>query len=132
MFWQLILNILCKDVVSQLWVCQAVGVNHHQCSSIFTLQANITGVTAKDKERHPSTLAKQNGQGLGLYGGSSHLKTKKIKAFLQRHMRKENLMWFIEVNIRWSIIYFIFICSQNSSSIAVKPWFWIKRLYKWL
>ena len=47
----------------QLWACQAVGANHQNCSSIFTLQGNVTGfkcrvVTPKDKERYPSPLTK--------------------------------------------------------------------------
>ena len=47
----------------QLWACQAVGTNHHHCSSIFTIQGNIIGVicrvvTPKDKERYPSPLTK--------------------------------------------------------------------------
>ena len=58
-FRQLIFNILCEDVHSQLWACQAVGANHHHCRSIFTIQGNVTGVTCrvvtpKDKERYPS------------------------------------------------------------------------------
>ena len=62
-FRQLIFNILCKDVHSQLWACQAVGRNHHHCSSIFTIQGKVTGViwrvvTPKDKKRNPSPLKK--------------------------------------------------------------------------
>ena len=59
-FWPLIFNILCEDVHSQLWACQAVGANHHQCCGIFMIQGNVTGVicrvvTPKDKERYPSS-----------------------------------------------------------------------------
>ena len=51
-------------MVIQLWASQAVGANHHQCSSTFTIQSNTTGVicrvvTPKDKERYPSPLTKQ-------------------------------------------------------------------------
>ena len=54
-FRQLIFNILCEDVHSQLWACQAVGANHHHCSSIVTIQGSVTGiicrvVTPKDIE----------------------------------------------------------------------------------
>ena len=81
-FWQLMLNILCKDVHSQLWACQTVGTSNYQCSSIFTIQGNVNGVicrviTPKDKERYPSPLTKQNAHRLGVDVGSSHLKTRK-------------------------------------------------------
>ena len=46
-FWQLIFNILCNDVHSQLWACQAVGANHHHCSSISPIQGNVTGVICR-------------------------------------------------------------------------------------
>ena len=128
-FWQLIFNILCEDVLSQLWACQAVGANYHQCSNIFIIQDKGTGVicrviTPKDKERYPSPLTKQIAQGLELYIGLSHLKTRKgIQAPFRKKYEEKNLMRFVETNIRWGIIYFVFTSPQNSSIIAVKPWF---------
>ena len=89
----------------QLWVWQAVGTNHHQCSSIFTItiQGNVTGViskaiTPKDKERYFKLLYKTKCM-QRLYVGSSHLKTKKEKSKppYKEIWGKKNLMWFIEV-----------------------------------
>ena len=60
-FWELVLNILYEDVHSQLCAYQAEGRNYHQCSSIFTMQGNVTGIicrviTHKDKGDIQSSL----------------------------------------------------------------------------
>lgn len=113
----------------QLWVCQAVGANHHKWSSIFIIQGNVTAViwkviTHKNKERYPSPFTNCTGTGVICQVVTFKDKERNSCSFTKRYEEK-NLMWAVKVNLRWNI-YFIFISSQNSSIIAVKPWFWIR------
>ena len=56
---------------------------------------------------------------------------KSLRKESQAPLTKKYIEKNLEVNIRWSIIYFVFISSQISSVIAMKPWFWIGQFYKW-
>ena len=116
-FLQFPFNILCKEVHSQLWACQAMVSNHHQYTCIFNIQVKITGVicrvvTPKNKERYPNPLTKQT----GLHARLSYLKTRKdFQAPLERDMRnkKTNVIHRSKYKMKYYLLYFHLLFKQQ-------------------